>query len=84
MYRSLYSSSRLEASGYEIVGLWMSVVGKSGNQIWWSPKCHFSVFCMIPSEKGLVFGEFWYVSSQKIQKNPFFFFSRLRLCQASE
>jgi hypothetical protein len=26
---------------------------------------------MIPSEKGLVFGEFWYVSS-KISKKPFF------------
>jgi hypothetical protein len=37
-------------------------------QIRWSPKCHFSVFCMIPSEKGSVFGEFWYVTSKKIFK----------------
>src|SRR5882724_1391905 len=36
-------------------------------QIWWSPKCHFLVFCMILSEKGSVLGESWYVTSQKIQ-----------------
>jgi hypothetical protein len=43
---------------------------------------------MIPSEKGSVFGDFWYVTSKKIpQKSPFFLLAPaivFRCFQASE
>jgi len=41
---------------------------------------NFRFFCMIPSEKGSVFGDFWYVTSKKIpQKSPFCSRSRDRV-----
>ena len=52
-------------------------------QIWWSPKCQFSVFCMIHSEKGLVFGDFWCVTSKKFKKSSFFFLASVIMLSRS-
>jgi hypothetical protein len=39
-------------------------------QIRWSKKYQFSVFCMIPSENGLVFGEFWHELEKMLKNSP--------------